>query len=78
MKEAAAKVGEVTGINRSPTRVRLFLTRLGMRRYKVGTIPAKADVEKQDTFQKEELEPRLDQARAGERAIFLSMQRILS
>ena len=78
VKEAAAKIGELTGINRSPNRVRLFLKRLGMRRYKVGTIPAKADVEKQDTFKKEELEPRLDQAHAGERAIFLSMQRILS
>lgn len=71
VKEAAAKIEELTGIKRSPNRVRVFLKRLGMGRYKVGMIPAKADAEKQDTFKKEEFEPRLAEARAGKRAIFL-------
>jgi hypothetical protein len=31
----------------------------------VGTIPAKADVEKQQVFKQTELEPRLAEARAG-------------
>lgn len=77
VKEAAVKIGELTGIQRSPNRVRLFLKKLGMERYKVGTIPAKADVEKQQVFKQTELEPRLAEARAGKRAIFLSMPRIL-
>jgi transposase len=33
-------------------------------------IPAKADVEVQETFQTTELEPRLEQAKAGQRAVF--------
>ena len=71
VKEAAAKIEELTGIKRSPNRGRIFMRRLGMGRYKVGTIPAKAEVEKQATFKKEALEPRLAEARAGKRAIFL-------
>jgi hypothetical protein len=47
------------------------MKRLGLKRYKVGTIPAKADVEAQEQFKKEKLDPRLKEARAGERAIFL-------
>ena len=48
-----------------------------MERYKVGTIPAKADVEKPQVFKQTELGPRLAEARAGKLAIFLSMLRIL-
>jgi transposase len=71
VKEAAAQIEEWTRIKRSPNRVRIFMKRLGMGRYKGGTIPAKAEVEKQGTFKKEELEPRLAEARKGKRAIFL-------
>jgi hypothetical protein len=59
------------GIKRSPNRVRILMKRLGMGRYKVGMFPAKAEVEKQATFKKEEIEPRLAEAREGKRAIFL-------
>ena len=40
---------------------------------RVGSIPSKADPEKQERFRVNELEPRLEQARQGKRAIFLSM-----
>ena len=43
--EAQAKLAELTGITRGPTQVRQFLHALGMKPRKVGTIPAKADVE---------------------------------
>jgi len=43
---------------------------LGMKCRKVGMIPAKADVEVQETFKTTELEPRLEQAKAGQRAVF--------
>ena len=33
----------LTGIRRSPTQVRLFLTPLGLHRRKVGFLPAKGD-----------------------------------
>ena len=53
-KEAAAKVEELTGIKRSPDRVRVFLLKLGMKCRKVGMVPAKADVEAQEAFLKNE------------------------
>lgn len=52
IKEARAKIHELTGIKRSPTQIRQFLTLLGMRPRKVGMMPAKGDAVKQDTFKK--------------------------
>ncbi|MDV7392230.1 IS630 family transposase, partial [Arthrospira platensis SPKY1] len=50
--------------------VRVFLHRLGLSVRKVGMMPAKADPQVQEVFKKKELEPRLKQAQAGERAVF--------
>jgi transposase len=50
--EAMVKIKELTGIERKPTQVRLLLKSLGMKRLKVGTIPAKADAEAQEVFKK--------------------------
>jgi len=52
IKEAAATIEVLTGIRRSETQVRHFLKSLGMRRLKLGAIPAKADPEKQAIFKK--------------------------
>jgi transposase len=52
IKEARDKIQALTGITRSPTQVRQFLTSLGMRPRKVGMMPAKGDAQKQDTFKK--------------------------
>ena len=52
INEARDKIHELTGIRRSPTQVRQFLTSLGMRPRKVGMIPAKGDAKKQDAFKK--------------------------
>jgi transposase len=52
IKEARAKIHELTGITRSPTQVRQFLTSLGMRPRKVGMMPAKGDATKQDICKK--------------------------
>jgi len=71
VKAAAAKIKELTGIQRSPERVRVYLKQLGMKRRKVGMVPAKADAQVQAQFQQEQLEPRLKEARSGRRAIFL-------
>ncbi len=70
IKEAVAKIEELTGIKRSPTQVRKFLKSMGLRCLKVGVIPAKADVEQQLEYQKNKLEPRLTEAKAGKRAVF--------
>ena len=73
LNEAAAKIEELTGLKRSPSAVGRFLNALGMVLRCVGTIPSKADPEMQELFRGNALEPRLEQARQGKRAIFLSM-----
>jgi transposase len=70
IKEACAKIAELTGISRSDTQVRKFLKGLGMKCRKIGMIPAKADPEVQETFKKEKLEPVLEQAKAGKRKVY--------
>ena len=70
MPQAAAKIEELTGIKRSTVQVSKFLQREGLRRMKVGMIPAKADVEKQAEFLENELEPRLEEAAKGAREVF--------
>ena len=51
-KEAASRIKQLTGIDRSPQRVSIFMKRLGMKFRKVGAVPAKADQEKQSEFKK--------------------------
>jgi transposase len=66
-----ATLAALTGVRRSPSRVRVFLRHLGLTYRKVGLIPVKADVEGQAAFQQTELEPRLAAAQAGQRAVFV-------
>jgi transposase len=68
--EAVERIEQLTGIRRSPTQVRQYLKALGMQRLKVGQIPAKADPHQQRVFLEEELQPRLEEARRGERHVF--------
>jgi transposase len=68
--EAAARIADLTGLQRGPTQVRQFLKSLGMKPRKVGQIPAKADVTAQEAFKTEQLEPRLAEAKAGQRVVF--------
>ena len=68
--EARARIKELTGLERKPTQVRACLRALGMRPRKVGSVPAKADAVRQEKFRQEQLEPRLEEAKAGQRAVF--------
>ena len=70
VKEAMAKIKELTGIKRSENRVHEFLKSIGMAPRKVGTIPAKADPDEQESFVKEELEPRLEEAESCKGVVF--------
>ena len=74
--QAQAEIEHHTGIRRSPTQVRAFLKRLGMRLRKVAALPGHADEPlkqaEQAAFQHEQLEPRLAEVRAGKRTLFLS------
>ena len=46
-----------------------------MRPRKVGAIPSKADPEEQELYRINKLEPRIEEAKQGKRALFLSMPR---
>ena len=70
LNEAVKRIEELTGIRRSPTQVRVFLKSQGMKRLKVGQVPAKAEPAKQKSFLEEELAPRLEEAKQGKRHVF--------
>ena len=70
INEAISVIEALTGIRRSPTQIRVFLKHLGLKCLKVGLLPAKGDPQEQEAYQKKKLEPRLAEARAGERAVF--------
>ena len=50
--------------------MRQFLASIGIKRHKVGTIPARADLDEQIKFKNEKLQPRLEEAKAGKRKVF--------
>jgi len=70
INEAISVIEALTGIRRSPTQIRVFLKRLGLKCLKVGLLPAKGDPQEQEAYQEKKLEPHLAEARAGERAVF--------
>lgn len=68
-KEAAKRIEELTGLKRSPTQVRKLMHELGLRVLKTAQIPAKADAEEQREFLTTQLEPRIEEAKKGERVL---------
>lgn len=62
LKEAQDRIEKATGLKRSLTQIRAFLQRHKLKRRKVGQIPSKANLEAQERFQKEQLEPLIQQA----------------
>ena len=75
--EAQSEIERLTGIHRSPTQIKAFLKRIGLRCRKVGYLPGKAatpeKIEEQEAFLAHQLEPRMAEAEAGKRALFLWM-----
>jgi transposase len=67
--EACERIHELTGIKRSPTQVRQYMHRLGLKPLKVAAIPAKANPLAQSDFLEQVLEPRIKEAEKGERVL---------
>ena len=70
VKQARAKIFELTELKRGLTQVRRWLGTCQLKWRKVGMVPAKADPEKQALYRAETLEPRLREARAGQRLVY--------
>lgn len=69
VSEAIAVIKRITNVVRAPTQVRRFLGRIGMKRMKVGMIPAKADPKIQQEFKEQKLEPKIEEAKLGKRIL---------
>lgn len=65
IKEAQHRIEELTGIKRSLPQVRNFMKRIGLKRYKTGHIPAKADREKQEQWLSTSLNLVIEKAQNG-------------
>ena len=50
--------------------MRAYIKSIGIRHRKVNSIPAKANIEAQKKFHDEELQPRLEEAKAGKRTVY--------
>jgi transposase len=70
VKEAAAHLEKVTGIRRGLTTIRGYVKRLGFKYLKTGGIPGKADVERQERFVHDVIDPRMAEAQAGKRTVY--------
>lgn len=52
IKEAMGRIEKLTGLKRSEVQIGEFLKRMGLTRRKIGMVPAKADVQRQEEFKK--------------------------
>lgn len=68
--QACKEVLELTGVTIKNTQMRAYLKTLDIKWRKVGSIPAKIDVEAQQKFHDEQLQPRLEEAKAGTRSVY--------
>jgi transposase len=69
-KEAKARIKEITGIDLSISQIKYFLDQIGIKRRKVKQIPDRLDIEKQENFKKQELEPLIERAQKREIHLF--------
>ncbi len=81
-KEAKAIIEEKTGIVRSLTQIREFLSGIGLKYLKVGHVPGKSTgeekIKEQENFIENEINPAIQKGKDGEVAIFFWMLPILS
>jgi len=52
IKEAMGRIEQLTGIKRSEVQISKFLKRMGLTPRKIGMVPAKADIQRQEEFKK--------------------------
>ncbi len=65
VKEASKRINEMTKISLSLSQIARFLRKIGIKPLKTGTIPAKVDLVKQQTFLDSTLNPLVQQAKQG-------------
>ena len=69
-REAAERIKAMSGVERSPEQVRVFMKRHGLRFIKCGHLPAKTDSQTQHQWVEEKLKPAIEAARKGKVHLF--------
>ncbi len=69
-KEAVNRIFTITGTQLSESEARRFMKSLGMRPIKTGHIPGKVNIQKQEEFKVQTLEPLVEKAQNGECHLF--------
>jgi len=68
--QACADIQKRTGVSLKNTQMRSYLKSIGIRYRKVNSIPAKANIEAQQVFHDQKLQPRLEEAKVGKRKVY--------
>jgi transposase len=68
--EGAERIESISGVRLSDSQARRIMVKLGMKFRKCAAVPGKADPQMQFEFLQEELLPRLEEARKGQRRVF--------
>lgn len=68
--QACIDIKKFTGISLKNTQMRAYIKSIGIRHRKVNSIPAKANIEAQKKFHDQELQPRLEEAKARKRKVY--------
>jgi len=64
--EAMERIKELTGIERKPTQIRMFMRRHGFKYRKMSSVPGKLDIDQQKRWLEESLNPAIKKAEKGE------------
>lgn len=70
VKEASARIEKISGVSLSETQTRRIMRQLGLQYRKAASVPGGADPQLQLDFLAQELLPRLEEAKKGERRVF--------
>lgn len=70
MAQACFDIEKLTGVSIKTEAMRRYVKSLGLKYRKVASIPAKANIDAQQKYHDEQLQPRLDEAKAGNREVY--------
>lgn len=70
MAQACADLEKATGASIKKEALRRYMKSIGLKYRKVGTVPAKADIDAQQKYHDEQLQPRLEEAKNGKRDVY--------
>lgn len=70
INHARDEIKKLTGVDLKNTQIRMYLKKLGLSYRKVNCVPAKVNVDAQKNFHDEQLQPKLEEAKKGERVLF--------